>query len=390
MDVTGTATHLDEIGLETWTDLVRRLLDEDRTEVIERQQEPIFIGVGTGTQLYRVSGSARVGERAPRAWSLVMKVFTTEHFDFQSVSEDPSAWDYWKREWLAYQAPWFAELSGPLVSPRCLGAGEIRGGAEPVAWIALEDLGDVPHQWPLADFGEVAHALGVFGGRYLTDTAPPDDPWLSDHWLVGWTDQAGETIGVLPAAAQHPDAGRIYPSEVGAAYTGLWENRQTVYAALDELPTTFTHNDVFPRNLRRVPAEAATRNVAFDWAYCGTAPLGAELAPLVGATMAFLGSPPGEWDELERLCLAEYVRGLREQGWEGSAEEVRFGYAASLVLRYGLGPLAPIVGLSMVAENRHLVPLAFGCSFEEFLANGAAMTRFQCERIREVNATLGI
>jgi len=320
----------------------------------------------------------------------VIKVFTTEHFDFQSVSDEPSAWDYWKREWLAYQAPWFDELAGPLVPPRCLGAGEIHGGTGPVAWVALEDLGDVPHQWPLADFGEVAHALGTFGGRYLTDTAPPSDPWLSDHWLVGWTDQAGATIGVLPAAAQHPDAGRIYPTEVGTAFTGLWDNRQTVYAALDQLPTTFTHNDVFPRNLRRVPAGTATRNVAFDWAYCGTAPLGAELAPLVGATMAFLGSSPGQWDELERLCLSEYVRGLREEGWDGPAEEVRFGYAATLVLRFGLGPLTPILGLSMVTENRDLVPLAFGCSFEEFVANGSAMTKFQCERIREISATLGI
>ena len=61
MDVTGTATHLDELGLETWTDLVRRLLDDDRAEVLEHQQEPIFIGVGTGTRLYRIAGSAGVG-----------------------------------------------------------------------------------------------------------------------------------------------------------------------------------------------------------------------------------------------------------------------------------------------------------------------------------------
>jgi hypothetical protein len=132
------------------------------------------------------------------------------------------------------------------------------------------------------------------------------------------------------------------------------------------------------------------RNVAFDWAYCGTAPIGAELAPLIGATMAFLGSPPGEWDDLERLCLAGYVRGLRDEGWEGSVEEVRLGYVASLVLRFGLGPLTPILGLTMSTENRHLVPLAFGCSFEEFVANGSAMTRFQCERIGEISATLGI
>ena len=52
--------------------------------------------------------------------------------------------------------------------------------------------------------------------------------------------------------------------------------------------------------------------------------------------------------------------------------------------------MAPILGLSMVPENRDLVPLAFGCSFEEFVENGSAMTRFQCERIREVNATLGL
>lgn len=115
---------------------------------------------------------------------------------------------------------------------------------------------------------------------------------------------------MLPAAARHPDAGRIYPAEVGTTFTALWDNRQTVYAALDELPTTFTHNDVFLRNLRRVPAGTATRNVAFDWAYCGTAPIGAELAPLVGATIAFLGSSPGQWDELERLGLSEYVRGV--------------------------------------------------------------------------------
>lgn len=54
-----------------------------------------------------------------------------------------------------------------------------------MAWVALEDLGDVPHRWPLADFGEVAYALGTFGGRYLTGAATPSDVWLSDHWLVG-------------------------------------------------------------------------------------------------------------------------------------------------------------------------------------------------------------
>lgn len=385
MDVTD--TYLAALGPETWTGLVRRLLEDDRVEVLRLRHEPIFIGAGTGTHLFRATGSATTGAGQSTDWSLVIKVFTTEHLDFETLSDDPSAWNYWKREWEAYQTPWFTELIGPLVPPRCVGAGEISGGTGPVAWLALEDLGDVPHRWPLAEFGEVARALGQFGGRYLTEASNPTDPWLSDQWLVGLTEQAASVVGLLPAAADHPDAGRIYPTEVGTVFTSLWANRERVYAALDELPTTFTHNDVFPRNLRRRLVGEATQNVAFDWAFAGMAPLGAEVAPLVGATLAFLGSPPDEWDELERVCLAAYLRGLRSIGWDGTDEVVRFGYAATLVLRFGLGALPAIIGLTMFTEDKSIVEMAFGCTYEEFVENCGAAAQFLCERVREVHAS---
>ncbi len=112
------------------------------------------------------------------------------------------------------------------------------------------------------------------------------------------------------------------------------------------------------------------------------APIGAEVAPLVGATVAFLGSSPDEWDELERVCLDGYLRGLRSTGWDGTDEEVRFGYAATLVLRFGLGALPAIIGLSMFTEDKSSVRLAFGCTFEEFVKNCGAATRFLCERVR--------
>ena len=129
-------------------------------------------------------------------------------------------------------------------------------------------------------------------------------------------------------------------------------NRQSVYAALDALSATFSHNDVFPRNLRRRQVGGVPQNVAFDWAFSGIAPIGAEVAPLVGATVAFLGSSPDEWDELERVCLGGYLRGLRSSGWDGTDEDVRFGYAATLVLRFGLGALPAIIGLSMFVEDK--------------------------------------
>jgi len=56
--------------------------------------------------------------------SLVIKTFTLEGKSFNVASADASAWDYWKREWLSYQAPWLQALDGSLVAPRCLGVGE--------------------------------------------------------------------------------------------------------------------------------------------------------------------------------------------------------------------------------------------------------------------------
>jgi hypothetical protein len=75
---------------------------------------------------------------------------------------------------------------------------------------------------------------------------------------------------------------------------------------------------------------------------------------------------------------------------DGTDEDVRFGYAATLVLRFGLGALPAIIGLSMFVEDKELVRQAFGCTFEEFVENCGAATRFLCERVHEVQATLGI
>lgn len=388
MDVTGTASDLARFDPATWADLVRAVVGDDDAELVSHAVEPIFIGIGTGTRLYRVTGTAST--TPPMDWSLVIKVFTTEHLDFQSVSEDETAWDYWKREWQVYRSSWLPELDGPLIAPRCLGSGELTGENGPLAWVALEDLGHLPHRWPLAEFEDVASALGRFGGRYLAGATIPDEPWLAKHWLTGWTEQAAATIDLLPVAAQHPDASRVFPREVGQSFRRLWDHRASVLAALDELPSTFTHNDVFPRNLRRRSVGGSTGGVAIDWAYCGRAPVGAELAPLIGASTALLGCPRSDWEELEHRSLAAYERGLRLSGWTGSTAEIRFGYLASVVLRYALGTLTPILGLTLSPDDRAMVPLVFGCDFEEFVINTGAVTRMLHARVAEVLATAGI
>jgi hypothetical protein len=66
-------------------------------------------GAGPGSQIYQVSGDASTGA-ALSSLSLVIKTFAVEGEGFNVATADASAWDYWKREWLAYQAPWLEAL----------------------------------------------------------------------------------------------------------------------------------------------------------------------------------------------------------------------------------------------------------------------------------------
>jgi hypothetical protein len=188
--IMGHESYIDYIDDATWHQLVAALLGCDEAEIISRHSQEIFVGIGAGTRLYRVAGTAIDGGRRPVDWSMVVKVLTLDQLSFQSISTDQGSWDYWKREWHVYRSGWLQELPGPLVAPRCLATGELltETNAE-LAWIAMEDLGAAGHgPWPTGHFREVARHVGMFNGAYLGGRPMPVDPWLSHDWLRGWTE----------------------------------------------------------------------------------------------------------------------------------------------------------------------------------------------------------
>jgi hypothetical protein len=126
--------YVDYIDDATWQRLVGALLDSDGVEILSRHSREIFVGVGAGTRLYRVAGTAVNGGRRPADWSMVVKVLTLDQVNFQSISPDQTAWDYWKREWHVYRSPWQQQLPGPLVAPRCLATGEILAEKQTASW----------------------------------------------------------------------------------------------------------------------------------------------------------------------------------------------------------------------------------------------------------------
>jgi hypothetical protein len=383
-------TYVDYIDDATWQQVVRALLHSEDVEIISRHTEEIFVGVGAGTRLYRVIGTA-AGRPQPVRWKIIIKVLTLDQLSFQSISTDQSSWDYWKREWHVYQSPWQQQLAGPVVAPRCVATGDVLTETdEELAWIAMEDLEGMDHRpWPHGHFREVARQLGIFNGEYLAGRPLPTDPWLSQDWLRGWTEEAGPLIEILLTVPDHPIAGQIFTRGLIDDVIELWDQREKLYASLDQLPRTLCHNDVFPRNLFIGGPDHSDRSVAIDWAFCGPAPVGQELTALVGASQAFLESRPERWDDLERDCLDGYAEGLRQAGSHGS-EEIVLGYLLSSVLRFGIGAITPTLGLTLTTEHEDLVRRVFGCSYDEFVANAAAFFRFQQRRIHQARALLGL
>jgi Phosphotransferase enzyme family len=385
-----TESHVEYIDDAIWQRLVGALLDADGAEIINQHSQEIFVGIGAGTRLYRVTGTA-VDAGRPVPWSVVVKMLTLDQLNFQSISTDESSWDYWKREWHAYRSAWLHELPGPLVAPRCLATGEVLTETdEELAWIAMEDLGAAdPGPFPPGHFREVARHVGVFNGGYLDGRGMPDDPWLGHHWLRGWTAQIEPVLEMLPTVANHPIAGRIFTVDLVGDLIAVWDQREKLYAALDQLPQTLCHNDVFHRNLFVRGAGRPNQSVVIDWAFCGPGPIGQELSPLVGATLAFGGSWPDHWANLERECLEGYADGLRQTGFNGP-DEILLGYLLSSILRFGVGAVASVLGLTLTNEHEEILSRVFGYSYEEFIAHAATVFRFQQSRIHRARALLGI
>jgi hypothetical protein len=378
--------YIDGLDWATRTDLVRAALRDGGAEIASWSEEDAG-GGGSGSQLFRVRGDARVGG-ALVPWRFVLKVLNHQGEGWQESSTDPRSWDYWKREWLAYQDPLLQQMQGSLRAPRCLGAGE-QGDA--AVWMALEDLAELDQRpWPESRFGIVARHLGEFNGSFPADSAMPSPSWLSRDWLRGWTERAESMITLLPGVADHPLVSRVYPPERIEALLEVWEHRRAWYAALDALPQTICHQDVFPRNafVRHADrAGQADETIAIDWAFCGKAPVGAELAALIEGSLAFFELERDAADRVEGQCLTSYMEGLADAGWEGAAEDVQLGYLASLVLRF-IGAVGPVLTVLLDETLHRLVEQIFGQPMDVFVTNSTELAEFERERISQMRRLL--
>ena len=249
------------------------------------------------------------------------------------TSNEPTHWNYWRREACAYQTGLAATAYATAgISAPALLAADPRpdGGVE--LWLA--DVGRTGgFDWPVARLARFARELGAAQARWAGRV--PATPWLSRHWLAQYMAEAPTWGGrVDPAVWDHPNVAP-WPAPVRARLRELWAGRARLLAVAEAAEHTLCHLDVWPANL----ADDAGTSVLLDWAFVGEGALGEDLSNLIVDCFTDGLMDMALLPEVAETAVEAYLAGLHDGGWAGSEAAARTAICASGAAKYSwFGP----------------------------------------------------
>ncbi len=268
-------------------------------------------------------------------WSVILKVIQSpvnQGLLNNGKRNDPSDWNYWKRELLIYQSGWLSSLPEGIMAPQCYEAQEIPGN---IAGIWLEDVIDTySSNWPLARYAMAARHLGRFNGIYISRRQLPTYSWLSTHRTRQWL----ATIPWQNFPWDHPQVWQVYPNPELDSFRSLLNDHERFLVKLEQLPKTISLGDTNPVNfISRQSPRKLEQTVAMDWSLAGVEALGDDLGQLVYGT--YLNLRNYRLHDISETLFTSYVNGLQDSGCRVDTQLVRFGYAVSAAFRVGLSRL---------------------------------------------------
>jgi Phosphotransferase enzyme family len=259
------------------------------------------------------------------------------------TSDEPSHWNYWRREARAYQAGLTREAYGEagIAAADLLASGDrADGGVE--LWLA-DVSGTGGFSWPPGRLGRFAYELGAGQARWAGRV--PATGWLSRGWLAGYLAEGPSTRVAIGATDwDHPSVA-AWPGPVRHQLRALWVGQRRVLATAQASERTLCHLDVWPANL----IDDAGRSVLLDWAFAGEGALGEDVANLILDCFADGLMDAALLPEISESVTDGYLAGLREGGWAGKADAVRAAIAACGAAKYSW--FAPAVIRSAVRDD---------------------------------------
>lgn len=289
------------------------------------------------------------------------------------VAEDFAARFPWRTELELWDEVYVSRMPEGFRPPALHGIVDL-GDDRLAVW--MEDVQQAPSSCDLDQYSRSAHLLGRWNARCAEPEALQACDFPPGYGLRMYADQAVPFRGLAPLEDDdlwsHPwlaDHG-----ELRADLRALGPHIPSMLDRLDGYVQAIPHGDASPQNLL-VPADAPDTFVVIDPSFRTPHCLGFDLGQLlVGLTHA--GQVPAAMlPEIAARILPAYLDGLAAEGVTGLDDEVRDGFATSVMLRSGFdGLLLETLG-SDGPGVRH--------AFDERLA----MTRFLVDQYAELRVS---
>lgn len=378
-----TAPELERSGL---TRVAARALGRPIDALGEWTVEPlgytVFNPVSQG--IYRVTGSARSGASS-LPWSAVLKIcraptaeeLSTADDDRRKMLRETLLWD---REAEAYASGLLETLPNGLAAPRCFGVER----HESTLWLWLESVADDASEWDIARYALAARHLGRLGGEYLAGRELPTHPWLSRGWIRAWSAYFSRSLPAIlddDSVWRQPVVVELFDPPARDELRALWRDRERWWSELDRLPLTLSHLDAFRANLMSRTTRGRAETVAIDWAFVGIAPLAADVATLIAASLFWHGDPQDP-AELTAACLEATAAGLKDAGYGVSPADLERATAVNVIARWGF-VIGPLRAAGDPAREEKLT-LLLRRPYREIVRLVAERTRYVCALSRRV------
>jgi hypothetical protein len=265
-------------------------------------------------------------------WSIILKVVQNPAnvgYVGSETREDPTHWNYWKRELLLNQSGWLEGLPEGIAAPHCFETVEMPGN---IAGMWLEDVKDsYSGAWPLHRYALASRHLGRLSGIYIARRSLPTFPWLCKNRTRQWL----SSIPWQDFPWDHPLVWGVYPNPELDSFRSLLNDHERFLAKLEQLPKTVCLGETNPVNFVSLHSpRKLEQTVAIDWSLAGIEALGDDLGQLVYGT--YLNLRTYRLIDISETLFTSYINGLQDSGCRIDAQLVRFGYVVSAAFRVGL------------------------------------------------------
>lgn len=262
-------------------------------------------------------------------------------------AEDPSHWNYWAREGLAYRHGLVK-----IYEPAGISAPEVIAAyyAEDVIVLLLDHVDGLPgDQWAVPQYASASRSLGEAHGHLLVEEVAAEYDWLSEDFLRDYSSEKAVDWALLDSdeAWSQPLVKRNFPPELRREATWLHAARGQLYGIASALPRVLSHLDFWTKNLILRHDGSLT---LVDWAFAGDGAVGEDVGNLIpdAAFDHFIESE--RLPELEAAVRDAYLQGLADAGWDGDARLAELGMCAAAIKYDWLTPWM----LSSASEQRQM------------------------------------